>query len=877
MMAADRTTARTTARSPWRRLALAGTPGLLLAGLLVAGLLVACTGLDRKALERADSLGQEGRSADAERALRGMLDKPAGQVDPEDALVLQARLVPLLENQGRLGEAIATAQAVHQGWTDRRGERSPNAIAALANLGRLYAAIGRSTQALDAQERSTRMAIEVLGAWHPSAIAARTNLAASYSRLGRHDEAVRLQRSAHEASRRTRGDDHVQTRVAQAQLGRGLLAAGQAPAAWQASAEAASSLERQLGVEHPTALAARADEARALAATQRPADALALHLQLIEAGRRTWGPAHRFTVEQLAQAARMQARLGRVQDALAQAGEFIAGAEQVRAQPGLAREDRRALFAAYAGDYRFFSRLHGSAAQLGQGFRLAELSKARTLLESMSEQLASRAGGLPEAEREALATLEQRLYEHEQAISEADSPRARAHQTALRDADQRRYDEQLARLASAYPRFAQLRDPRIVSAADLQGVIPAGALFVGYLVEGEQVSAWLADDRGQLEFVDLGQVPGLARSVEAFRRASALPGGLRELAGSAAGQVWRLQDGSFELRQASRPPTAGAQRVQRDEDIGRMLGERLLQPLAARLQGRRKLIVSPDGALAQLPFDLLPLDARGGGRLIDRLDLHYTQSLSVYAAKKARLADYARLPRQRSLMAMGNPVYEAAADGQRRAAPAPDAVYSPQQLRETRPLWTSLPGTEAEVGALGRLLRDADLYLGIRASEEQLQQLQRSGELARYRYLHFAVHGFLSPGDPSLSSLVLSLPGAGSTLDGYVTAAEWTGYELRSELTVLSACDTGLGPQVAGEGVMGLPYALFVAGNVNTVLTLWPVYDAVAPRFMEAFYRRLQDGEAPSRGLSQTKREFARDPRTRSPAYWAPFILVGAD
>jgi CHAT domain-containing protein len=75
---------------------------------------------------------------------------------------------------------------------------------------------------------------------------------------------------------------------------------------------------------------------------------------------------------------------------------------------------------------------------------------------------------------------------------------------------------------------------------------------------------------------------------------------------------------------------------------------------------------------------------------------------------------------------------------------------------------------------------------------------------------------------------------------------------------------------------MGLPFALFLAGNVNTVLSLWPVLDSVTPVFMQKFYAHIKAGQSASRALTQTKREMASDPRTRHPVNWAPFILVGA-
>jgi CHAT domain-containing protein len=111
--------------------------------------------------------------------------------------------------------------------------------------------------------------------------------------------------------------------------------------------------------------------------------------------------------------------------------------------------------------------------------------------------------------------------------------------------------------------------------------------------------------------------------------------------------------------------------------------------------------------------------------------------------------------------------------------------------------------------------------------------------------------------------------------DGYVTAGEWPGYDLRSDLVVLSACDTGLGKVVQGEGVMGLSYALYVAGNRNTLLSLWPVVDESTAEFMTAFFTKLKTGMAQSEALNRTKREFIAGSRFARPVFWAPFVLYG--
>ena len=124
------------------------------------------------------------------------------------------------------------------------------------------------------------------------------------------------------------------------------------------------------------------------------------------------------------------------------------------------------------------------------------------------------------------------------------------------------------------------------------------------------------------------------------------------------------------------------------------------------------------------------------------------------------------------------------------------------------------------------------------------------------------------------SAVVLGRDPSGDA-DGYVTAAEWSGYHLDTDLVVLSACDTASGQLLSGEGVMGLPYALFVAGNRDALLTLFRVNDEFTARFMSRFFRYLRAGVDNASALALTKRAFRRDARYRDPRYWSPFVLYG--
>ena len=193
--------------------------------------------------------------------------------------------------------------------------------------------------------------------------------------------------------------------------------------------------------------------------------------------------------------------------------------------------------------------------------------------------------------------------------------------------------------------------------------------------------------------------------------------------------------------------------------------------------------------------------------------------------------------------------------------------------------WSALPGTQTEMDQAANIFSGRSRVIsGKDASETTLRTLSANGELANYRYLHFAAHGYFDPNFPAYSSLVLAPEGPEPERDGYVTIGEWVGMNLKSELTLLSACNTARGETVSGEGLMGLSYALYVAGNTNTVLTLWPVADEETAEFVSSLLTKIKAGQSHAHAITAVKREFMThaDPRKRNPYFWAPFVLYGA-
>ena len=152
-----------------------------------------------------------------------------------------------------------------------------------------------------------------------------------------------------------------------------------------------------------------------------------------------------------------------------------------------------------------------------------------------------------------------------------------------------------------------------------------------------------------------------------------------------------------------------------------------------------------------------------------------------------------------------------------------------------------------------------------------------TGDLSQYRYVHFATHGLLDSERPGLSALVLSMVDSqGKQQDGFLRANDIYNLKLPAELVVLSACQTGLGKEIKGEGLVGLTRGFMYAGAARVVVSLWNVNDKATADLMTKFYEKmLKQGERPAAALRAAQVEMWKQKQWQSPYYWAAFTMQG--
>ena len=307
----------------------------------------------------------------------------------------------------------------------------------------------------------------------------------------------------------------------------------------------------------------------------------------------------------------------------------------------------------------------------------------------------------------------------------------------------------------------------------------------------------------------------------------------------------------------------------------RRLGELLLQPAAELLAGRR-LVVVGDGALHYVPFAALHVASSGKepGPVVVSHEIVRLPSASVLRVLRRELAG--RPPAPRLLAIFADPVFQP--DDDRIAATAGSAIPAdgfsqPWPVAGAATGFERLPFAREEAEAILALAPTAFAALGFDAARENVLV----DDLGRYRLVHFATHAVLDTDYPQLSGILLSQVDArGRPRNGYLRAHEIYDLDLAADLVVLSACQTALGKEIRGEGMIGLTRGLMYAGAERVLVSLWNVSDRATAHLMRQFYAgMLLDGLRPQAALRQAQISMWQQQEWRAPYYWAGFELHG--
>ncbi len=476
---------------------------------------------------------------------------------------------------------------------------------------------------------------------------------------------------------------------------------------------------------------------------------------------------------------------------------------------------------------------------------VSERARARTLLDLLGEARADVRQGvdpkLREQEREVAARFAAKARRRIEllggALSEAQkAASARELQEALAESDRLE-----AEIRQRDPRYAGLLHPQPLDAAAIRKLLGPDTLLLEYALGEERSFLWAVGSGGiggieSFELPGRAEIEGLARQVYE---------GLRTLdAGDPA-----IQAGKIAAR--------------------RKLSRILLGPVADRL-GERRLAIVADGALQYIPFAVLPLpdDAGGSVALVEHHEIVVLPSASILALRRQEPA-----PADGDIAVLADPVFDSRDPRVRmdtpNSAPA-ESIPARNGISLTR-----LAASRREAEAISGIAGAGRVWTatGFQASRATVF----GGGLARSRIVHFATHGVINAETPELSGLVLSMVDErGEPREGFLGLNDIYNLDLHADLVVLSGCETALGREMRGEGLVGLTRGFLYAGASQVLASLWQVQDRSATELMVRFYRALlQDHLTPAAALRAAQLSMGKERRWRDPFYWGAFVLQG--
>lgn len=547
--------------------------------------------------------------------------------------------------------------------------------------------------------------------------------------------------------------------------------------------------------------------------------------------------------------------------------QALAALESQTAQLGGSQDVRSNFRAKYLHYYQDYIDLLIQQKKTELAFQVLERSRARGLLEMLSEAHIDLRKGVDGA-----------LFERERSLQADISGK---YDRRIRLLSNKHTDEQIAtvnqeieKLVAEYkdieeqiqassPSYAALTQPQPLNAKEAQQLLDQDTLLLAYSL-GQEHSYVFALTADTLE-------------------AHPLPKGA---------DINALAQRAYKEELSINNPAAGYHSAD-------VLSRMLLEPVAKHLS-KKRLAIMADGALQYIPF--AALRAHQGLPLIadhEIVDLHSVSTLAVL-----RKETQMRKPAPKMVAVLADPVFDANDERLK-------AVMSPQKEGNSavagRALERQVTFEESDPAQLltrstadmGMIAEGAPLYLprllstrheaesvlatipagqGMAALDfDASRATALSPDIAQYRIVHFATHALLNSTHPELSGLVLSLVDKhGNPENGFLDLEDVYNLNLSADLVVLSACETGFGQEIRGEGLVGLTRAFMYAGAPRVVASLWRVPDHATAELMRYFYEGMQiQGLPPAAALRQAQLNLSHEKRWAAPYYWAGFTLQG--
>jgi CHAT domain-containing protein len=675
---------------------------------------------------------------------------------------------------------------------------------------------------------------------------------------------------------------HPDRAESRAILGRIREERGDAPGAKKLHEEALAMREQAFGPEHPYVGSSLEDLADLARRQGQTAQAEALYKRAVAIFEKTFGPDHEKVAVALEGLSSLNAAVGKLELAvrLSERAADIRERQAALIIAGGSDAQKRAFVASLRVGTDFVTTLHAQMAPTDEKAKRLALT---TLFQRKGRVLDVMAG-TSSALRKRISPTDAKLFD------EVAQARADVARLAMRGPAGAPLDEFRAELAK-HEENARALEEKLGGQSDVfrteqipvtvervQAALPEGTALIELSVyvprkaaeKGQaartgqsRIVAYVLDGAGKIAFVDLGESAPIEQAAIAFRKTLSAP-----------------ENGD---------PKSGA----------RAVDEMVMQKIRPLLGGKTHLLISADGALSLIPFAALLSD--DGHYLVEKYEITYLTS----GRDLLRLSRQSK-PSGSAAVVLANPAFGSRERGA-SALELLDEGSSAAGKTETngtrgfeKAYFEPLPATGTEARKLSTLMPDASILVDVDATESAVKKVHAP------RMLHIATHGFFIslgaksnhtadsgergleldvdsnwlPDDPLLRSGI-ALAGAnakkgGGGEDGILTALEATSLDLQgTKLVVLSACETGIGDVMQGEGIYGLRRALFIAGTESLVASLWQVADEETQALMVAYYGRVLKGETRSGALRNVQTSMLATPATAHPYYWASFGMFG--
>ena len=490
-----------------------------------------------------------------------------------------------------------------------------------------------------------------------------------------------------------------------------------------------------------------------------------------------------------------------------------------------------------------------------KAFETSELSRARTLADMLLAFQANLAPGvdpqLAARQRELRQALRNKENDKIELLSKTvtqDQVKAFEEETARLESEYRQVNEAIR---SRFPSYDELSRPTAWDLQHIQEKIPDDdAVLLEYSLGARNSYAWTIT-RNEFKSYKLppqNVIKEAVQRVYPLLSTAPAPGAENELAQATA-----------------------------------KLSQLVLAPVAAALN-KQRIIVVADGALNYVPFQLLQASPDAKEPLISKYEVINVPSASILG--QLRQEKQQRRPRSKILAVFGDPAFDSNY-AQLKDSTAADSVAAlsergPRALRNVEiNADTFDPATIQPLAYSKFELKNVSEIAGpktfVASGFNASRQVLETMDLSKYSILHFATHGLLDPRNPQRSGFFLSTVDAGGQRqDGFITMQDVYRLQAPVDLVVLSACRTGLGKEVRGEGLIGLTRGFMYAGASSVVASLWKVDDEATAELMKYFYANmLQKGMRPAEALRAAQNTLRQDPQWASPHYWAGFTLQG--